>query len=68
MTDGGAETGASKLDRKKRLSPTRVVHLAPKNLRESGELKFIEVFIRGEEIRGVAGAETVGEFGESEAS
>ena len=67
VTGGRTETNASELDGKKRLSLSSVIQMMPENEGEGRELKFVEVVVGGEEMRGVASAKTIGEFGEGEA-
>ena len=62
VLSSGAKSRASEFGRKEGLATGRVVQLATKNERESGELKVVEFFVGRKEVRGVASSQTVGKF------
>ena len=64
VLDGRAEPCAAEFDGKEGLMAGCLVQLPAKDERESGELEIVEVVVRSEKMGGVAGAETIGQFGE----
>ena len=64
---GGDEASAANFDGEEGLGAGGVGKMATKEAREGRQLKGVEVFVDGEKRLGIAGAYTIGHFGERKA-
>ena len=63
VLNGRAQTGAAHFHRKEELRSGSISELSTEEKSEGRELEGVKIFVGGEEVRGIAGAEAVGELG-----